>query len=178
VATALWLAVSLALGTLLLSMTHQYGQGVYALLFGEVLGVSSSEILPVAALTAAAVGATALQFRPLLLDAMSPELSAAAGTSSRGVELGFLTVLALSTATVLPVVGALMVFTLMVGPASAARALTDRPRTAAVISVALALLTVWSAIALSYLSNWPVGFFVGALGAVAYGVGRVRRRYA
>lgn len=178
VATALWLAVSLALGTLFLSMTRQYGQGVYALLFGEVLGVSSSEILPVAALTAAVVGATALQFRPLLLDAISPELGAAAGTSGRGVELGFLSVLALSTATVLPVVGALMVFSLMVGPASAARALTDRPRAAAVMSVALALLTVWSAIALSYLSNWPVGFFVGALGAVAYGAGRLRRRYA
>jgi zinc/manganese transport system permease protein len=178
VATALWLAVSLALGTLLLSMTRQYAQQVYALLFGEVLGVSASQVLPVAALSAAAVAATALQFRPLLLDAMSPELCEAGGTRSRGVELGFLTVLALSTATVVPVVGALMVFSLMVGPASAARALSDRPRLAALISVALALVMVWSAIALSYLSNWPVGFFVGALGAAAYGAGRLRRRYA
>jgi zinc/manganese transport system permease protein len=178
VATALWLAVSLALGTLLLSMTRQYAQGLYALLFGEVLGIGAGEILPVAVLSAVAIAATAWQFRPLLLDALSPELAQAAGAGSRRVELGFLIVLALSTATVLPVVGALMVFSLMVGPASAARALSDRPLAAAMISVVLALLTVWSAIALSYLTDWPVGFFVGTLGAVAYAGGRLRRRYA
>ena len=41
-----------------------------------------------------------------------------------------------------------------------------------VLSVVIALVTVWAAIAASYLYNWPIGFFVGALGAVAYGVGR------
>jgi zinc/manganese transport system permease protein len=178
VATALWLAVSLALGILLLSMTRQYAQGLYALLFGEVLGISAGQILPVAVLSAAAIAATAWQFRPLLLDALSPELAQAGGAGSRRVELGFLSVLALSTATVLPVVGALMVFSLMVGPASAARSLSDRPGVAALISVVLALLTAWSAIALSYLTDWPVGFFVGTLGAGAYAVGRLRRRYA
>ena len=177
VATALWLTVALALGTLLLSMTRQYAQGLYALLFGEVLGVSPGTLLPVAALCALAVAATLLQFRRLLLDALSSELVAAAGVSARGVELGFLAALALATATVLPVTGALMVFSLMVGPASAARAITDRPPLAAAGSVAFALLTVWSAIALSYLSNWPVGFFVGSLGALAYGVGRLLRRH-
>jgi hypothetical protein len=32
--------------------------------------------------------------------------------------------------------------------------------------------TVWAAIAASYLYNWPVGFFVGVLAALAYGLGR------
>jgi zinc/manganese transport system permease protein len=71
-----------------------------------------------------------------------------------------------------------MVFSLMVGPASCARALTDEPRTAVLLSVGLSLATVWSAIALSYLSNWPVGFFVGTLGALAYAAGRLYRRFA
>jgi zinc/manganese transport system permease protein len=42
-----------------------------------------------------------------------------------------------------------------------------------VLSVAFALITVWAAIAISYLSNWPIGFFVGVIGAVAYGIGRL-----
>lgn len=173
VATALWLTSALALGTLLLSMTREYSQGVYALLFGEVLGVSTHQLAAVAALCAIAIIGTAVMFRPLLLDSLSPELARAAGTRGRVLELAFLGVLALASATALPVVGALMVFSLMVGPASAARMLTDRPRTALALSVALALITVWSAIALSYASNWPVGFFVGALGGLLYAAGRL-----
>ena len=41
-----------------------------------------------------------------------------------------------------------------------------------VLSVVIALVTVWAAIAASYVYNWPVGFFVGALAALSYGIGR------
>jgi zinc/manganese transport system permease protein len=175
VATALCLVTLLALGTLFLSMTREYSQGIYALLFGDVLGISTSQILPVAVMSVIAIGTMALCFRPLLLNSISPELAAALGVSNRLWELQFLTVLALSTAMVLPVVGALLVFSLMVGPASAARSLTDRPMVAALLSICIAVVTVWVAIALSYLSNWPVGFFVGALGVVSYLSGRLYR---
>ena len=69
-------------------------------------------------------------------------------------------------------VGALLVFSLMVGPASAARALTNRPLRAMLLSAVLAVMTVWAAIALSFVLDWPIGFFVGGLSAAAYGVGR------
>ncbi|MFZ0501493.1 MAG: iron chelate uptake ABC transporter family permease subunit [Steroidobacteraceae bacterium] len=176
VATALCLVTLLALGTLFLSMTREYSQGIYALLFGEVLGISTSQILPVAVMSVIAIGAMTLSFRPLLLDAISPELAATLGVSHRLWELQFLTVLALSTAMVLPVVGALLVFSLMVGPASAARSVTDRPVVSALLSICISIATVWVAIALSYLSNWPVGFFVGALGVISYLSGRLYRR--
>ncbi len=81
--------------------------------------------------------------------------------------------LALATATALPVVGALMVFSLMVGPASAARMFSDRPGTALALTIGLSLATVWGSIALSYLSDWPVGFFVGTLAGLSYAAGRV-----
>jgi zinc/manganese transport system permease protein len=97
--------------------------------------------------------------------------------AARGVAgwLGFLflALLGLATAMALPVVGALLVFSLMVGPASAARLMTGRPEWALFFSVVIAVVTVWGAIALSYESNWPVGFFVGGLSAGWYGVGRV-----
>lgn len=177
VATALCLVTLLSLGTLFLSMTREYSQGVYALLFGEVLGISTSEILPVAVVSVMAIAMLSLCFRPLLLDSISPEVAAALGVPGRCLRMQFLAVLALSTAMVLPVVGALLVFSLMVGPASAARSLTDRPLAAAILSICLSVVTVWIAIALAYLSNWPVGFFVGALGVVAYLGGRMYRRW-
>ena len=172
VATALTLVALLGLGTLFLSLTREYSQEVYSLFFGQVLGISDSEIAPVVAISATAIGVTALLFRPLLVNSLSPELGEARGVSSRGMEFCFLIVLALTTAIALPVVGALLVFSLMVGPASAARSLTDRPLPAMLLSVSIALATVWAAIALSYISNWPVGFFVGGLGAIGYAFGR------
>ncbi len=60
----------------------------------------------------------------------------------------------------------------MIGPPAAARSFTDRPVVAIGLSVGLALATVWVAIASSYLTNWPIGFFVGMLGAVLYAAGR------
>ncbi len=178
VATALCLVMLLGLGALFLSMTREYFQAVYALLFGEVLGISSGEVLPVIIMSVVAVAAIAVLFRPLLLSSVSPNLAEASGISAKLMEICFLAILALATAMALPVVGALLVFSLMVGPASAARALTSRPLLAMLLSAFIALVTVWSAIAASYLSNWPVGFFVGAFGMGAYLGGRLWRRTA
>lgn len=176
VATALCLVMLLGLGALFLSMTAQYSQAVYALLFGEVLGVSNRDLVSVALISAACVMLIALLFRPLLLGSVSAELLEAQRVSSRHIEFAFLAILALATAMALPVVGALLVFSLMVGPACAARALSSRPGPAVLLSVVLSLLTVWAAIALSYFSDWPVGFFVGAIGALLYGLGWAWRR--
>lgn len=173
VATALSLIALLGLGTLFLSMTSEYSQEVYSLLFGEVLGVSSDEVAPVAIAGAVSIVVTLLLFRPLLLSSVSPELGEASGVSARRMEFWFLSILALATAMALPVVGALLVFSLMVAPAAAARSLTDRPFLAMFLSVGIALVMVWAAIAISYVSNWPIGFFVGGFGVVAYGMGRV-----
>jgi zinc/manganese transport system permease protein len=172
VATALALVMMLALGAAFLSRTTEYEPEIYSLLFGEVLGVSSTELLPVAALGAACIAAVVFLYRPLMLSSAVPDIAEAKGVRGQHIEICFLIVVALATAMTVPVVGALLIFSLMIGPPAAARSLTSRPALAMALSVVIALLTVWAAIAASYLYNWPIGFFVGALGAVAYGAGR------
>jgi zinc/manganese transport system permease protein len=71
-----------------------------------------------------------------------------------------------------PVVGALLIFSLLISPGAAARCFTNKPLAAMGLSVLIALGTVWSAIALSFLSNLPIGFFVGSIGAATYAAGR------
>ncbi len=172
VATALALVMMLALGAAFLSRTTEYEPEIYSLLFGEILGVSTSEILPVAALGIACIAAVAVIYRPLMLSSVVPEVAEAKGIRAYRIEMCFLVVVALATAVTVPVVGALLIFSLMIGPPAAARSLTSRPLLALVLSIVIALITVWAAIALSYQYNWPVGFFVGMLGALSYGVGR------
>jgi len=172
VVTALALVMMLALGAAFLSRTTEYEPELYSLLFGEVLGVSASEILPTALVGLGCIAAVAVVYRPLLLASITPEVAEAKGIRAHRIEMIFLVILALATAMTVPVVGALLIFSLMIGPPAAARSVTSRPLLAMILSVAIALVTVWVAIAASYLYNWPVGFFVGVLGALSYGCGR------
>jgi zinc/manganese transport system permease protein len=107
-----------------------------------------------------------------MLTSLVPEIAAARGIRPHRVELVFLVVLACATTMTVPVVGALLIFTLMIGPAAAARCFTDRPGAALLVAVGIALVTVWSAIACAFQLNWPVGFFVGTFSAGWYGLGR------
>jgi zinc/manganese transport system permease protein len=173
VVTALALVLMLGLGSLFLSMSVAYGPEVYSLLFGEVLGISANEVVPTAALAAVCVAAIALVYRPLMLSSVLAEVGEARGVSSFRIELCFLAVLALATTMTVPVVGTLLIFSLMIGAPAAARSFTDRPGRALALSVAIALVTVWAAIAASFLTNYPVGFFVGSISAGSYAVGRV-----
>ncbi len=172
VVTALALVMMLALGAAFLSRTTEYEPQIYSLLFGEVLGVSTNQILPVLLLGIVCIAAVAVIYRPLLLSSILPEVAEARGVRSHRIGICFLVILALATAMTVPVVGALLIFSLMIGPPAAARSLTSRPGLAMIASVVIALVTVWVAIAAAYLYNWPVGFFVGALGALSYGIGR------
>jgi zinc/manganese transport system permease protein len=172
VVTALALVVMLALGALFLSRSTEYEPEIYSLLFGEVLGVSSTELLPVAGLAMACLVAVGLMYRPLLLSSVVPEVAEARGVRARWLEPCFLVVIALATAMTVPVVGALLIFSLMIGPPAAARSLSARPLAATAISVALALVTVWASIAFSFWTNWPVGFYVGTLSGLSYALGR------
>ena len=173
VATALAIVAMLGLGSLFLSMTTEYAPVIFSLLFGEVLGVASNEIMPTAILGGLAIGATILLYRPLLLSSVAPDAAVARGVSERRMDLALLVIIALVTTMAVPVVGTLLIFSLLVSPAATARSFTSRPGMAMGLSVALALATVWSAITLSFVSNLPIGFFVGSIGAATYVAGRV-----
>jgi zinc/manganese transport system permease protein len=172
VVTALALVMMLALGAAFLSQSTEYEPEIFSLLFGEILGVSSSEILPVALLGLACVLGVAVLYRRLMLTSLVPEIAAARGLRPHRIEMAFLLIVACATTMTVPVVGALLIFTLMIGPPAAARCFSDRPGTALLGSVAIALVTVWAALACSFEANWPVGFFVGTFSAAWYGAGR------
>jgi len=162
----------LATGDLFLSRTSEYAPKIFALLFGEVLGVSSSELPPTAAIAAVCILAVGALYRPLLLSSVAPDVAEARGINTRLMDLSFLTVLALVTTMAVPVVGSLLIFSLLIGPPAAARCFTNRPPVAIGLSVLFALITVWTAIAVSFETNLPIGFFVGAMSAFAYTLAR------
>lgn len=173
VVVALVFVLMLGLGALFLSMGTEYEPEVYALLFGEILGISRGEILPSALLVLGCAAAIAVLYRPLLFSSAMSEVAEARGVSSFVSELSFLLLVAVATAATVPIVGALLMFSLMIAPAASARALTRQPQVALGLSAALSLVTLWASIASAYLTNWPVGFFVGAFGAGIFVIARL-----
>lgn len=171
--TALVMTFLLALGILFLSWTSTYTQQIYSLLFGEVLGVSTNEIGATVLVGVVVLVAIAVLYRPLLLTAVLPDVAQARGISRRRLEIVFMVMLALATTASVPVVGALLMFSLMIGPPAAAIQVTRRPVPAIVLSVALALVSVWFAIAASYQTDWPIGFFVTAATFAWYLLARI-----
>jgi zinc/manganese transport system permease protein len=171
--TALALVMMLALGAAFLSQSTEYEPAIFSLLFGEILGVSTGQLWPVIVLGAVCVVAVSVLYRPLLLSSIAPEIAAARGLRPERLDVIFLVIVACATTMTVPVVGALLIFTLMIGPPAAARCFSDRAPVAMGLSVVVAILTIWGALACSYTTNWPVGFYVGSYSAAWFVIGRL-----
>ena len=106
--------------------------------------------------------------RPLLFASLQPELAEAKGVSLQLVSLAFLAIVALTVAECVQIVGVLLVFTLMVGPAASATRLTPRLAQGVALAAVLALAEAWGGIALAYWTDWPSSFWITALSGAVF----------
>jgi zinc/manganese transport system permease protein len=165
---AMVLVLSLGLGNLFLALSNAYAGEVYALLFGQLVGVSAGEAWLSVMLMVVLLGTVAYVYRPLLLTSVLPESAEARGVRLMPVNLVFALLLALAATMTVPVVGSLLSFSLLVGPAATASRLTAHPARLLGGAVALAVVTVAVALVLAYDTGAPIGFVVTALTALSY----------
>jgi len=168
--------VGLAAGFLFLSLNHSILGGPETLLFGTFLGITNGQLLALLLVALAALGVLAVLARPLLFSSIDREVARAGGVPVALLDALFLVVLGLAIAATSQLTGALLVFALLVAPAAAAQQITLRPLAGLLLSVALALLTIWLALAIAYYSIYPVGFYVTTIGFAVYVLARVTRR--
>jgi len=168
VAIGLVLAFSLGLGVLFLHFYTAFATQATTLLFGNVLAVDVSTIWALLALGAASLLVLAGISRPLLFATLQPELAEAKGVSLRLYSVLFLTIVAVATAECAQIVGVLLVFSLMVGPAAAAQHLTRGVTAGVFLSALLALAEAWLGITLAFYTDWPSSFWITALSAAVY----------
>ena len=170
VAIGMVLATALGLGLLFLHFFTAYASQATALLFGNVFGVDRGTVWGLAGLSLLAAAGLAAIARPLLFATLQPELAEARGVSLRLVSVLFLALVALCTAGCAQIVGVLLVFTLMVGPAAAAQRLALQLGTGVLLAVVLALGEAWGGIALAWTTDWPASFWITGLSALVYGM--------
>jgi zinc/manganese transport system permease protein len=176
VAIGVILTLSLGFGLLFLHFFTAYASQATALLFGNVLGVNHETLVVLAGLAVVSLGALAVIMRPLLFASLQPELAEAKGVSLRLVSILFLAITALAVAASTQIVGVLLVFALMVGPAAAAQNVATRLSTGVLLSAVFALGQAWLGLTLAYYTDWPTSFWITILAAGVYGLSLLGRR--
>jgi zinc/manganese transport system permease protein len=168
VAIGMMLSLALGLGLLFLHFYTSYAAQAAALLFGNVLGVDDDALIALAILAALSLAALSVIARPLIFASLQPELAEARGVNIRLVSIAFLMIVGVAVSECSQIVGVLLVFTLMVGPAAAALAFTRRLYGAIALAALLALIEAWGGLTLAFYSDWPTSFWITALSGFVY----------
>jgi zinc/manganese transport system permease protein len=119
-------------------------------------------------LSVATLAALAAISRPLLFETLAPEVAEAKGVSRRLVAVLFLAIVAIAVAEAAQVVGVLLVFALMVGPAAAAQRLSSQLGRGIALAMVLAVGETWGGLTLAYTTDWPTTFWIVALSCLVY----------
>lgn len=171
--TALCLVAVLGTGALFLGLSNKYAAGAYALLFGQIVGVSYEQVFQTAILGVICILGIIFLYRPLLLTSVSKDLAESRGIHVRLIEMIFMVVLGLVSAVTVPVVGALLCFSLLIVPTAASVYITSNPRKVIILSLTFSVVTVWISLVFAYYSEWPIGFFVSIIGGIIYLISRI-----
>jgi zinc/manganese transport system permease protein len=158
----------LAFGSLFIALYHGYAEQAYSILFGTVLGISCTDVLITAILCLIVLAGLALIFRMLLFASYDAQVAEARGVPVKRLAIIFMFFLAITVSLSVQVVGILLIFTLLVGPAAAAMQLSASPPRAIVISVLLAISYTWLGIYWAIRQDYPVTFCIAAIAFAVY----------
>lgn len=160
--------LSLGLGILFLALYQGYAEEAYSILFGTIVGISRTDVL-VTIVTSIIVGSILLFiFRPLLFSSLDDEVAEARGIPVRALGILFLALVALVVSVSVQIIGVLLIFTLLIGPAATAARLAYRPSLTIGLAIMLGLLYMWIGIIVAAYTNLPVSFCIATLSFAVY----------
>ena len=157
VAIGLLFVGMLSLGVVIISRSSDFAGSLTDILFGEVLGVSWTAIAWQAGVAVLVVGLAWLLRRPFLLMAMDPDQARVAGYRVGLLEAVMLGMIALTVVASFVVVGALLVFGMLLAPAGAAALLTRRLGTMMALAAAIGMLSAYIGLLLSWYLDLAAG---------------------
>jgi zinc/manganese transport system permease protein len=168
VAIGMVLSFALGIGMLFLSLYQGPSQQATAILFGNIFGTTGAQIVQMLLLFVVTVTLLLIGSRRLLFASIHPDLAEARGISLRYLSMGLMLLIAVAVTLASQVVGILLVFALVIGPASIATRWTRSFWSGFFGSIAIALVTLWSGIFLACFTNWPPSFWITAILFLGY----------
>jgi ABC-type Mn2+/Zn2+ transport system permease subunit len=167
VAVAVVVTTMFGLGVLL-ALSPESPPGVESLLFGDILGPSDSDLLSAGALAVLVTGALWLLHDRLLATGFDRVAARALGLGPAAVDGALLLLLSAAIVVAVQGLGSLLVVAVFVGPAAAARRLTDRIVPMIALATSIALLAGVAGLYVSYYAGTAGGASIALAIVVAY----------
>lgn len=148
---------TMALAILFIGLMKTYNAEVYGYLFGNVLSVTTEELRAIGGLSILVLGTIMLFSKELYFIAFDQEMAEASGVPARRIFFLLLTLVALTVVVSLKTVGAILVFAMVLIPASTAYQLTHSLSTLTWYSVIIGVICSSGGVLLSAVWDIPSG---------------------
>lgn len=147
----------LALGLVALSFFPAIRLDLMAYLFGDILAVSSGDLAWILGGGALVLALTALIWQPLLALTVHEDLARAEGVPVLWLRLAFVTLIAVTIAIGMKIVGILLITAMLIVPAAAARRLARTPEQMAGFAALFGVLAALGGLMASFRWDTPSG---------------------
>jgi manganese/iron transport system permease protein len=146
-----------ALGVFLFSTIKNYVGDLFGFLFGEILGISVTDLLALGVLAAIVLAIVIVLWKELLYSTFDPLGAAASGLRVGLLDYLFLALIAMTIVVSLQAVGIILVVAMLVTPAATAQLLTLRFGWLMAIAVAIGVISPVVGLYLSFWINTAAG---------------------
>jgi manganese/iron transport system permease protein len=149
-----------AFGIFLFSTIPHYVGDLFGFLFGQPLGISSSDLAALAILSVIVLGIVTVLWKELLYSTFDPLSAAASGLPVVALDYLFLALIALTIVISLQAVGIILVVAMLVTPAATAQLLADRFSRMLAVAVAIGIVAPIIGLYVSFWTNTASGAVV------------------
>ena len=153
----------LAAGVIIISRSTTFTTDVTALLFGDVLGVTTDDLRGQAVAAALVVGVALLLYRPFMALAFNADKARTLGMRPALAHAALLALLAVAIVASFEAIGTLLVFGLLIGPPATAGLLVRRVPLVMLVAVGLGALSVVLGLLISFHHGTAGGASIAAV---------------
>ena len=148
---------TLSLGLVVMAFQDSVRVDLVGYLFGDILAVTANDLLWVWGGGLLVLAALAAIWRPLLALTVHEELAEVEGVPVSFVRLAFMLMIAIVIAISMKIVGVLLITSMMIIPAAAARRFSHTPEQMALVAALVGVLAVCMGLAASWHWDTPAG---------------------
>ena len=148
---------ALSLGLILISFVEGVSVDIDSLLFGDILSVSWSDLSIVAIGVITVLTVLSFIWKPLLSLTVHEELARVEGVNVSLISAIYTLLIAILVAIAMKIIGALLITSLLIIPAAAARQFSRSPEAMAVFSIIIGMIAVVLGLGASFLWDTPAG---------------------
>lgn len=169
---AVLMPFGLGLGILFLALYKGRSANKFGLLTGQIVSVDNPQLLMLVTISVVVIAGLIVVWRPLSFASVDADVARAKGLPVTAISIVFMILLGLATAVSIQIVGALLVLSLLVTPATAAMRVTASPFLTPLLSVVFAVVSVVGGIMLALGGGLPISPFVTTISFLIYVVSR------